>query len=149
LQLPYLEDGLLTWEEGHPDLYMRLFSREHPRLFVLGLFETNAAGYKLFDNMADLIARAILAQRDRPHEARRLAKLVWTDEPDLAGGMHYVKSERHAGYLDFDAYGKQMNRLRRQMGWPQITRGHYDRARQRPTTEAAPVADKHPHALSA
>ena len=130
-QLPYLEDGLLTWHDGRPDLYMKLFSRQHARIFVLGLLETNAGVYKLFDNMADLIARVILAQRDCPRDAQRFAKIMSIDSPDLTGGMRYVDSERHVGYLDFGAYGKQMNRLRRRMGWPRILPGHYERTRQK------------------
>jgi hypothetical protein len=146
-RLPYLEDGLVEWKEGRPDLYLRIFSREHPRLFVLGLFETNAAGYKLFDNMADLIARAILAQRDYPAEARRLNALMWTDRPDLGGGIDYVKSERHAGYLEYSALGKSMDRLRRHMQWPAIEPGYYDIARE-PNEGAAHVADREPRAVS-
>jgi len=126
---------------------MKIFSREHPRLFVLGLFETNSAGYKLFDNMADLIGRAILAQRGNRDEARRLARLMWTDRPDLGRGIRYVKSERHVGYLDFDAYAKQMIRLRRRMGWPEIPLGHYVSALQQPV-RSDHMLDQHPRALA-
>src|SRR5437667_12571534 len=119
---------------------MKLFSRELPRLFVLGLFETNAAGYKVFDNMADLVARAILAQRSRA-EARRLAEFMWTDRHDTGGGIHYVKSERHAGYVDYLAYVKQMARLRKHMGWPSIIPGQYDRVLQS-RDQQANVADR-------
>jgi len=146
-RLPYLQDGLLTWEEGRPDLYMKIFSREHPRLFVLGLFETNSAGYQLFDNMADLIARAILAQRSNRDEAQRLGRMMWTDRPNFSGGIQYVKSERHVGYLEFDAYAKQMDRLRRHMGWPQIARDHYVGALQQPV-RSDHMLDQHPRALA-
>ena len=65
---------------------MNLFPRKHDRLFVLCLLETEGGIYRLFDEMADLIARAILAQRDRPNEARCLAHMVRDDRPDLTGG---------------------------------------------------------------
>jgi hypothetical protein len=146
-KLPYLEEGLVAWEGGRPDLYMKLFSREHPRLFVLGLFETNAAGYKVFDNMADLVARAILAQRSRA-EARRLAEFTWTDRHDTGGGIHYVKSERHAGYVDYLAYLKQMARLRKHMGWPPVMPGQYDHVSQ-PLDQHAAVADRAPPGIGA
>jgi hypothetical protein len=41
--LPYLEDGLLSWDVCQPDLYMKIFSRAQPQLLVLGLFETSSA----------------------------------------------------------------------------------------------------------
>ena len=127
-QLPYLDDGVVSWRGGRPDLYMNLFSRKYERLFVLGLLETDGGIYRLFDEMADLIARAILAQRDRPNEARRLAHMVRDDRPDLTGGVRYVDSARHAGYVEINAFRKQIKRVRRRMGWPDIARGHYERA---------------------
>ena len=145
-KLPYLEEGVVEWEAGRPDLYMKLFSREHPRLFVIGLFETNAAGYKLFDNMADLVARAILARRSRS-EARRLAEFMWTDKHDTGGGIHYVKSERHMGYVDYLAYLKQMTRLRKHMGWPDIEPGQYDHALNKGDDRLA-IADRRPQILA-
>jgi hypothetical protein len=145
-QLPYLDEGLVGWDGGQPELYMKLFSREHSRLFVLGLFETNSAGYKLFDNMADLIARAIIGHGSRS-ETRRLASFMWTDSHDTSGGIRFVKSERHAGYLDYLAYSKQMDRLRKHMGWPEIEPGHYDRALQR-SREVVPVPDQGPRVLA-
>jgi len=146
-KLPYLEEGLVAWEGGRPDLYMKLFSREHPRLFVLGLFETNAAGYKVFDNMADLVARAILAQRSRA-EAHRLSEFMRTDKHDIGGGIHYVKSERHAGYVDYLAYLKQVARLRKYMDWPSIVPGHYDHVSQ-PLDQHATVVDRAPQSSGA
>jgi cation diffusion facilitator CzcD-associated flavoprotein CzcO len=145
-KLPYLEEGLVEWEGGQPDLYMKLFSREHPRLFVVGLFETNAAGYKIFDDMADLAARAILARRNRA-DARRLTEFMWADRHDAGGGIRYVKSERHAGYVDYLAYLTRIARLRRHMGWPAIRPGHYDHVLQ-PLQQRAPVADRAPRALA-
>src|SRR6267142_4056600 len=41
--LPYLEDGLLSWDVCQPDLYMKIFSRAQPQLLVLGLLETSSA----------------------------------------------------------------------------------------------------------
>jgi hypothetical protein len=128
-QLPYLGGSLLAWRGGRLDLYINIFSRQHERLFVLGLLETDAGIYRLLDDMADLIARAILAQRDRPDEARRLADIVRDDRPDLTGGVRYINSERHADYVEINAYRKQIKRVRRRMGWPEIARGHYQHTR--------------------
>jgi len=146
-QLPYLEEDLVRWAGGRPNLYMGVFSREHPNLFVLGLMESNAAAYQLFDQLADLIARAILAERDEGEEAQRFKALMWTDHPNVSGGIRYVRSERHVGYVDFGAFQKQIDRVRRHMGWARIQPGHYRQVLQTPG-DARHVADHYPRMLA-
>ncbi len=124
-ELPYLQEGLVRWQDGRPDLYMSVFSREHPALFVLGLFESNVAAYQLFDQLADLIARVLLAQSSGKEVAGRFAHLVRSDRPDLGGGIRYIGSARHVGYIDFGAFEGQIDRVRRHMAWPRTALGHY------------------------
>jgi hypothetical protein len=124
-ELPYLEEGLIRWEEEKPDLYMNVFSREHPALFVLGLAESNVAAYQMFDQLADLIARVLLAQQGEREEARRFANLLKTDRPQLGGGISYVASPRHVGYVDFSAFESHIDRVRRYIGWPPVRPGSY------------------------
>ena len=124
-ELPYLQEGLVRWQDGRPDLYMSVFSREHSALFVLGLFESNVAAYQLFDHLADLIARALLAQGSGKEVASRFAHLVRSDRPDLQGGIRYIGSARHVGYIDFGAFEGQIDRVRRHMAWPRIAPGSY------------------------
>ena len=146
-QLPYLEDGLVRWSQGRPELYMNTFSREHSNLFVLGLMESNAAAYQLFDNLADLIARAFLAQQRGGEDADRLKTLLWTDRPDVSGGIRYVRSERHVGYVDFGAYQKHIDRIRRCLNWPPIRPGHYNAALKDPGA-GHPVSERYPRMLA-
>lgn len=124
-ELPYLEDGVVRWREGRPDLYMSVFSREHPTLFVLGLFESNVAAYQLFDRLANLIGRVLMAQEKNGEQAHRFANLLRTDRPELGGGIRYVGSPRHIGYIDFGTFEKQIDRVRRYMAWPSILPGSY------------------------
>jgi hypothetical protein len=122
-ELPYLQQGLVRWKDGRPDLYMGVFSREHPALFVLGLFETNGAAYQLFDQLADLIARALLALGSGNEAAVRFTHLVRTHRPNLGGGIRYIGSPRHVGYTDLGTLQKQIDRVRRHMAWPRIMPG--------------------------
>ncbi len=69
-KVPYVDPSVFTWKSGKPDLYMNLFSREHPTLYALGFMETNGGAYKLFDEMADMIARTIMV-RAKASTARR------------------------------------------------------------------------------
>jgi hypothetical protein len=120
---------LLAWKKGRPDLYMNLFSREHPTLYALGFMETNGGAYKLFDEMADLIARTILARAKGGADAQALNTLIATDRPDLSGGIKFVGSARHATYVEIDAYRKQMTRLRKRLRWADLADGCFDALR--------------------
>lgn len=125
-KVPYVDPSLFTWKEGRPDLYMNLFSREHPTLYSLGFMETNGGAYKLFDEMADLIARAILARAKGGKEAEAANRLIVNDRPDLSGGIKFVGSSRHATYVEIDAYRKQMKRIRKRLGWNDLDDGCFD-----------------------
>lgn len=125
-KVPYVDPALFTWKDNRPDLYMNLFSREHPSLYALGFMETNGGAYKLFDEMADLIARTIMA---RAEGDAALDASIATDRPDLSGGIKFVGSSRHATYVEIDAYRKQMTRIRKRFGWPGLENGCFDTLR--------------------
>lgn len=103
--------------EQHPDLYLSSFSREHEGLFGVGFLETNSGAYHLFDSQAQLIASYIDdAGRGLP-SAQRFADLIRNDQPDLSGGLRFVDSPRHTGYVDSGAFVKHLTKIAGQMGW--------------------------------
>ncbi len=124
--MPYVDPSVFTWKSGKPDLYMNLFSREHPTLYALGFMETNGGAYKLFDEMADMIARTIMVRAKAGGAAAKLDKVIATDRPDLTGGIRFVGSARHATYVEIDAYRKHMGKLRKLFGWPGLDDGCFD-----------------------
>ena len=103
--------------EQHPDLYLNGFSK-HPGLF--GMFiETNASAFPLLDQLAGLIAAHI---DDRQHHPDRYASLrdrIEHDRPDLSGGIRFVDSPRHRGYVDSTAYRHQLTKVARELGHDQ------------------------------
>ena len=135
--VPYVDTAHFDWAGGRPDLYMNLFSRKTPGLFALGFMETNGGAYKLFDQMADLIGQAIVGDRDNPKQAAKFAKLIEGDRPDLSGSVSYVASDRHATYVNVDAYRAYMSKLRKKMGWADVTEGSFEHLR---VTAAAQTA---------
>jgi hypothetical protein len=124
-EIPFVDPSLLRWKSHKPDLYMNLLSRDHRELYGLGYMETNGGAYKLFDEMADFTARAIAARNDNGSVAQRLDKLARSDTPDLSGGIRFVRSDRHATYVEIGAYRKYMHRLRKKLGWPDLTSGTF------------------------
>jgi cation diffusion facilitator CzcD-associated flavoprotein CzcO len=124
-KIPYLDPALFQWKDGRPKLYMNLFSREVPSLYALGFMETNGGAYKLFDQMADLIARTIAARARGGAGAHAVNALIATDAPDLSGGIRFAGSSRHAAYVEIAAYRKHMRKIRKRLGWPDLEPGRY------------------------
>ncbi|MEV3907462.1 flavin-containing monooxygenase [Streptomyces canus] len=104
-------------DEQHPDLYLSSFSREHEGLFGIGFVETNAGAYQLFDMQAQLIAGYLHDVRHQRPNAERFAQRIRADRPDLSGGLKFVDSPRHTGYVDSGAFVKYLGKVAGEMGW--------------------------------
>ena len=128
-KVPYVDTAHFSWKGGRPENYLHMFSQSNPQLYSLGFTETNGGIYKLFDDMADMIGRAILAHRDDPAEWARFQKRLDTYEPDLSGGVNYVASDRHATYANIDSMKREYKELRNHMRWPSLEDGYFEVAR--------------------
>lgn len=118
--LPYLDRALLSWKNERPKTYLKIFQPERPNLFLNGYVETNSGAYKLFDEMAMLIAQAIEAQAVGGQRSATLATRLAKPEPDLGGGVSYVESARHTGYVNKKTYVRAMKDFQRALGWPAL-----------------------------
>ena len=127
--IPYVDESQFRWKGHRPDLYLALFSRENPNLYVMGFLETNHGAYRFFDDMADILARVVSVRAAGGSAARDVNELIATDRIDLTGGIHFVGTDRHATYVDATAYRKQLRRVRRRLGWPELAPGVYERLR--------------------
>ncbi len=116
-KIPFLDEALFTWRQGHPELYLNIFHRTLQGLSVVGFVEFASAGYQRFDEMAQMTAMdAYLRQ-----SGQGLAE--WTrmkaeDRPNLRGAMNYVDSPRHANYVDVAVYRRLLSEIRERFGWP-------------------------------
>lgn len=119
-KLPYLDESYFEWKSNRPQTFMKMFNPKNPGLFINGYIETNGGAYKLFDDMAYLIARTIEAQREDPQKAEHIQRFIEGPEPDLGGKVHYVSSNRHQGYTNSNAFKAAMKRMRRAFGWPDL-----------------------------
>lgn len=117
------------WRGGRPQLYLSMFSRDHKNLFGIGYVETNSSAYKLFDTEAFMIALYIKDQLQNPGNAKRFDLLIKYDNPDLSGGLKFVKSQRHEVYLEAHALTSYLKRLRRKMNWDELSEEYYDKTR--------------------
>ena len=112
---PFLDDGVLETRGGRPDLYLGMFARSHPNLAALGFVEFASAAYQKFDKMAELIVADATAAPSSV-TAETFSDLKANHRPDLKGGRHYVRSDRHSNYVEVDAYLKILSEVRDKVG---------------------------------
>lgn len=114
--IPYAQEYFGT--EDHPDdLYLSVFSRRHRGLMAMGFIETNSGAYRLFDQSAQIVAGYIDDALHHPARAERFEQLIDRHHPDLTGGIRFIDSPRHLGYVDSAALRRIYDRVLRQMEW--------------------------------
>lgn len=124
--IPYVRDDLFDWRDGRPDLYLTAFNRQHRNLFGVGYVELNSSAYTLFDQISNVVAHYLHDQLHSPARAARFDAMIAEDHPDLSGGLRFIDSARHRSYVDARTYRRVLARVRRQMGWPNLTPGMFD-----------------------
>jgi hypothetical protein len=70
----------------------------------VGLFETDGAAYPIVSKQAALIAALVRAESESPAVIDWFRRLRAGEPPDLHGGIHYLKSQRHSIYVQYDEY---------------------------------------------
>jgi hypothetical protein len=76
-----------------------------------------------------MIAAYLRDQLNNPGGGSRFDALIAKDDPDLSGGLKFVKSQRHEVYLEAHALKSYLKQLRRKMGWPELSETYYDHLR--------------------
>lgn len=112
---PFLPKNAWADKGGRPDLYLRLFSKNHDNLAVLGFVEFASAAYSNFDAMAELVVADATAATDSALR-QKLNALKQSHHPDLKAGHKYINTARHANYVDVDRYLKVLGQVKRKIG---------------------------------
>jgi Flavin-binding monooxygenase-like len=112
--IPCLEAGGIHLAENGEDLYLNMFSREHPGLYVMGFFGTAGAAYPIVSKQGTLLA-AVLAAKERNDAAMRTFEQLRARPRALTGGMRYLDSPRHAFYVQFEEYLKVLENVRKRV----------------------------------
>ena len=110
-RIPCLEAGGVHLAESGEDLYLNIFSGEHPGLYVIGFFETAGAAYPLVSKQSALLASVLSAVQKNGAAVRTFEELRAKPRA-LTGGMRYASSPRHAFYVQFEDYLKELDRVR-------------------------------------
>jgi hypothetical protein len=129
MSFPFLDRACFRWIGNRLKAYLTVFNADHDNLFTLGFLVTAAGVYEDFDRLADLVTNHVLDRERNPERTARFRELVRRDDPDLSGGLTYVNTARHATYVEHDAFRRQLEKVRRDMGWPALTPGCFDGVR--------------------
>ncbi len=113
------------WKNGRPLLYLSMFSRTHRNLCAIGYLDHNSSAFKLFDTQAFTLAAYFKAQLTGSASAGQFDELIRHDDPDLSGGIDFVKSDRHAVYMDARAFAEYLKKLRATLHWGDVTASTY------------------------
>lgn len=128
-KVPYLDESMFRWKGSRPNLHLRLFSQDHPGLAAIGFTEGDGGAYELFDDMSDLIARtAWAAEHDRDQFSRLRVRFAGPD-PDVSGGVKHQATDRHAAYVNLQAYHKASKAFRNDLGWPVVGQETFENLR--------------------
>jgi len=110
LHYPFVDRQLIDWTGMAPDLYLNVFSRQDPNLFVLGMIEASGIGWQGRYEQAELVATLIRARQSAPERAAAFAQRLHGPPPDLSGGYSYLGIGRMAYYVNKDAYRSAVRR---------------------------------------
>lgn len=108
--VPYLEEGVIDFKGGRPDLYLNIFSRKHDNLAVLGFIEFASAAYDNFTKMAELIVEDVVNKNPKLKEMKK------NHDPDLQGGHNYLRTKRNANYVDTQTYLNALVEVKKTLG---------------------------------
>ena len=107
--VPFVPSDLLVDDDVSP-LYLNVFHRRDPRLFVLGHFTTDGGAYPIVDRQAELLGR-VLDSRRRGASLGACTGAMNGSPPDFSGGVRYQNVRRMANYVKSRPYQKYLDRL--------------------------------------
>jgi cation diffusion facilitator CzcD-associated flavoprotein CzcO len=90
-------------------LFLNVFHRRHPNLFVVGFFETDGGSYPLIDLQCELIARLMRARQEAPEKANAFRRgRMEGPAPDLSGGVRFLQVDRMRNYVRTQPYARYL-----------------------------------------
>jgi flavin-binding monooxygenase-like protein len=116
VSFPFLEPLHLNSTAGRPDFHLHVFHPTYDNLFVVGMIMPDSGVWWLMDLQAQAVARYIRALAGNGSGLRKFRDLKQGPRPDLGGGVHYVKSERHRFEVEHASYRRRLRKAIRLLG---------------------------------
>ncbi|MCC7085483.1 MAG: NAD(P)-binding domain-containing protein [Pirellulales bacterium] len=111
LSFPFIDREHLNWQYGKPQLFLNVFHPRYDNLFVAGMIQPDSGIWGLVHYQAQLIAQFIQLQQRQEGRADKFRQLKSRFDVDLAGGIHYLHTPRHALEVEHYSYRCRLQRL--------------------------------------
>jgi hypothetical protein len=108
---PFIDAAHLNGKDGSPQLFMNVFHPQRDDLFCIGLIQPDSGQFGLVDYQAQLVTRYLQALSGKPRKAERFRELKRRERPDVAGGVRYLKTPRHALEVEHYSYRRRLRKL--------------------------------------
>lgn len=69
------------------------------------------------DVLAHMVAAHIADRTERPDAWAAFEQRIRTDHPDLTGGIRFVNSPRHRGYVNATSFLAYLHKVAAEQGW--------------------------------
>jgi len=111
VSFPFLEPLHLNATGGRPDFHLHVFHPTYDNLFIIGMIMPDSGVWWLMDLQAQAVARYIRALRGNVAGLRKFQGRKQGPRPDLGGGIHYVRSERHRFEVEHSSYRGRLRQV--------------------------------------
>ena len=108
---PFLGPAELDTTDSPPDFYLHLFHPVRDDLFVVGMLQPDSGVWPLMHLQAKAVASYIRAAQSQVPGLRKVRALKQGPRPDLGGGIHYLRSDRHRLEVEHFSYGRRLRKL--------------------------------------
>lgn len=110
VMFPFIDNELLNWRNGRPQLYQHIFHPVYDNLFVAGLIQPDSGMFGMVDRQCQAVAMFLSALREGLPIAQSFCRRKQLAACALAG-IRYKESPRHYLEVEHWDYAKQLERL--------------------------------------
>jgi hypothetical protein len=102
MHIPFATE-YFDWKNDRPITNLTVFNPKQDNIFVMGFIETNSAAYTLLSQLAEILALYLKNQEEQPEKAEKFRTKIIKETFDISGGLKFIDSPRHTGYVEADA----------------------------------------------
>lgn len=117
VNIPWLPEGAIRYEQGHPEFHLGTFVDGATGLYGMGMLHLADNAYTIFDRLAQLIAADALAILTGEN-AENMRKIKEEFRPDLKADFPFLNVRRNVNQLDVGALRAAIVEIEERFGIP-------------------------------
>lgn len=123
MEIPWLDDGLLEYDQGHPVFHIGAMAKNVPGLYGVGvLHPSRADAWAVFDQLAQpIVADAVATVTGDGKETMDMVRHQYN--PDLRGDFPFLDVRRNSNQVNVDLLNVMIDELENRFGIPMPRHG--------------------------